>query len=404
MRSLLILLVFSTLLIFFQFSTIPAHLAYDELHFARIALSLDHQPYTSYSPLSSGHATLYFYTILMSLKTLGITTVALRLPSALFGILVTIPAFLIFSQVFKKNHYAFIATLIFITSRWYFSFARFSFEATFLIFLELTSLYFLLRFLKNRSTASLIACSLFAGLAFHSYYPGKLFFIIPLILIGLMGRIKPIFLYLAVFLLIASPLLLYYARHPDIRLSELSIFSAKDLSINEKITQVGQNIKSELLMFHVVGDGNGRHNYPFKPAVNSVVGVFFLLGLGLSVRMMRSKNHLLFLLYFALSLLPPLFTYSWENPNMLRTVTALFPLVYFAMVGVQYLNNRFDTRVYYLAVIFLLIGSLYDIRTYFVYQSRVFKNAFEVTCPLSRVVQYEVPKIPKECRVKKNLY
>lgn len=403
-KYLLALLAIASLLIFFQFSSIPAHIAYDEIHFAKIALSLDGQTLTPYSPLSSGHATPYFYLILASFKIFGISTTALRIPSAIFGVLATIPAFLIFSQVFKRNNYAFLATLLFISSRWYFNFARFSFEATFLIFLELCSVYFLLRFLKDRKSEFLIFCALFAGIAFQSYYPGRIFFIIPLIMLAFTKQIRHILLYLGVFLLVASPLLVYYVGHPDIRVSELSIFSAKDLSTSERARQVVQNIKSELLMFHIVGDGNGRHNYPFKPAVNPVIGVFFLVGLGTLLRMIRNKEYQVFLLYFAVSLLPTLLTYSWENPNMLRTVTALFPLIYFALIGLRYLSDRFGKRIYYISVILLLLGSLYDIRTYFAYQSRVFRNAFEISCPLEKVVLYEISKIPKNCRVKGNLY
>lgn len=403
-KYLLALLAIASVLIFFQFCLIPAHIAYDEIHFAKIALSLGTQSYTPYSPLSSGHATPYFYIILASFKLFGVSTAALRLPSALLGILATIPAFYIFVQVFKKNTYAFLATALFISSRWYFNFARFSFEATFLIFLELMSIYFLLRFLKEKTYLMIIFCAIFAGFAFQSYYPGRIFFIIPLILLLFTKQFKHILIYLGVFLLVASPLLIYYVGHPDIRVSELSIFSAADLSTSERIGQIGQNIKSELLMFHIEGDGNGRHNYPYKPAVNPVIGVFFVIGLGVLLRMIRKKECQLFLLYFAVSLLPTLLTYEWENPNMLRTVTALFPLIYFAVVGLQFLSDRFGKRIYYLGIALLLMGSLYDIRTYFAYQSRVFRNAFEISCPLEKVVNYEISKIPKSCRVKGNLY
>ncbi len=403
-KYLLILLTIASCLILFQFSSIPANLAYDEIHFAKIALSLDGQSLTPYSPLSSGHATPYFYLILASFKLFGITTTALRIPSALFGILATIPAFLIFSEVFKKKNYAFLATLLFISSRWYFNFARFSFEATFLIFLELMSIYLLLRFLKEKRSEFLIFCALFAGIAFQSYYPGRIFFLIPLVMLLFTRKVRDIILYSGVFLLVASPLLLYYSGHPDIRVSELSVFSAKDLSTSDRIGQIAQNVKGELLMFHVVGDGNGRHNYPYKPAVNPIIGVFFLIGLGVLIQNLRKREYQLFLLYFDISLLPTLLTYSWENPNMLRTVTALFPLIYFAVIGLQFLSDRFGKRVYYIGVLLLLLGSVYDVRTYFAYQSRVFRNAFEISCPLQKVVSYEIAKIPKSCRVKGNLY
>src|SRR3990167_1496621 len=219
--EILILLLVSSFIIFFQFNQVPKKLSWDEVEFARLALSLKNQTYTPYSQLATGHSTLYFYILLTSIYIFGLTNFALRFPSALFGILNIMIFYLISRIVFAKISYfpdhflkhksliliksliPFFLSLILISSRWYFNFARFSFEATFLLFLELTSIYFFLKFallsfwqakrvqnrsLKQRFRSSrndniifLVLSAVFSGFAFLSYYPGRIFFLLPLI-------------------------------------------------------------------------------------------------------------------------------------------------------------------------------------------------------------------------------
>src|SRR3989338_6060412 len=158
----IILALISAFLIFYRFADIPKYLAFDEVEFTKLALSLDNKPYIPYSQLATGHSTLYFYILLCSLKTFGINTFALRFPAAIFGILSVIIFYLIMQNIYQKNKilntkYLILNTLILLSSRWFLNFSRFSFEATFLLFLELVSIYFLI------SKKSLFISGLFAG-------------------------------------------------------------------------------------------------------------------------------------------------------------------------------------------------------------------------------------------------
>src|SRR3989338_2486994 len=144
--SIIILITISTFLIFYRFPAIPKYLAYDEVEFTKLALSLENKPYTPFSQLATGHSTLYFYILLASITVFGLNNFALRFPSAFFGILNILLFYLITGISFQKVKYfiknffqvsfiPFLLSLILITSRWYFNFARFSFEVTFLLFL-----------------------------------------------------------------------------------------------------------------------------------------------------------------------------------------------------------------------------------------------------------------------------
>src|SRR3989338_6050181 len=95
-----LLTIISAFLIFYRFPAIPKYLAYDEVEFTKLALSLDNKPYAPYSQLATGHSTLYFYILLASLKTFGINVFALRFPAAIFGILSVMMFYLIIQNIY----------------------------------------------------------------------------------------------------------------------------------------------------------------------------------------------------------------------------------------------------------------------------------------------------------------
>ncbi len=411
-RSLIIiffLFVVSSFLIFFKFNLIPQNISFDEIEFSRLVLSLNNSNYIPYTNLATGHSTLYFYIILLSFKIFGISNFALRFPSALFGILSIFIFYFLLKNVFnekKKIFYSILGALIFLTSRWFLNFARFSFEGTFLLFLELTSLLFMYKYFSNKKNINLVLSGIFAGLSFLSYTPGRIFFLVPLFFLFLKkSSLKSYFFYLVSFLIVAAPLLFYLITNKDIRFNEISILS-QNTSFSAKINTVSENVQKTALMFHFKGDMNGRHNFPGKPALNPILGILFILGLVLSVRKINEYPNKLFLFYFLVSLLPTFLTLPQDNPNMNRTFTVLPAVIYFVIYSIRFLSTiNFKINKQYLIMFFtgiILISSMIELRTYFFYQSRVFKNSFEVKCSIDEVLSSTSKIIPKKCLVSKN--
>lgn len=411
------LFIVSSFLIFFKFNLIPQNISFDEIEFSRLALSLDRLNYIPYSNLATGHSTLYFYIILLSFKIFGISNFALRFPSALFGLSSIFIFYILLKNIFNENkkvYYSILGALILLTSRWFLNFARFSFEATFLLFLELMSIFFFLRVnrlgpfrvKRTRNTVSsalfIVISGIFAGLSFLSYTPGRIFFLIPLFVLFLKkSQLKNYFLYLVSFLIVAAPLLFYLIINKDIRFNEISILS-QNTSVATKIKMVSENVQKTALMFNFKGDMNGRHNFPGKPALNPILGILFITGFVLSVRKINEFPNKLFLFYFLISLIPTLLTSPQDNPNMNRTFIVLPAVIYFVIYGIKFLSTiNFKIDKQYLFLFFtgiILISSIIELRTYFFYQSRVFKNSFEVKCSIEEVID----KIPKKCLVNKN--
>lgn len=400
-----LILLFSSAVIFFKLNQIPQNISFDEIEFSRLAIPLGNSTYIPYSTMATGHSTFYFYIILLSFKLFGLSNFALRLPSALFGISSILIFFFLIKNLLNKNEHiilAYLAVFILITSRWFINFARFSFEATFLLFLELTSLLFIIHYFKNKKSLFLGLSGIFAGLSFLSYTPGRLFFLLPLILVFIKKvNTKKIFIFVIPFLVISAPLIFYLIVQNDIRIDKVSMFY-QDIPISSKLIMISENAQKTALMFNISGDMNGRHNFPGKPALNPILGIFFIVGLILSARNIHEFRNKLFLFYFLLSISPTLLTLPLDNPNMLRTFTVLPSVIYFIVYGITKItsyNFKVNKNIILSAIMGLvLISSFYELRTYFIFQNRVFRNSFEVKCPIEEVID----KIPKRCLVSRN--
>lgn len=411
--SVIVLGLLGSFIIFFRFNSIPKTLTFDEIEFAKLALSLDKGGYVPYSPLATGHATLYFYVLLFSMKMFGISSFALRLPSAVFGVLSVLIFYFVLQKSVKKMVWwlPFVGTFLLITTRWYFNFARFGFEGTFVLLLELVSLFFFLHYLDHREKKWLISSGLFAGLAYNSYQPGRLFFalILTALFLFILERSKKrldfsffskqsaqtFLAFLIPFIVIITPLSVYLSQHRDVRIYQQLYPVNNEMSVGEKFQFFSRNVISTTLMFSVRGDVNGRHNYPNKAALNPLISALFIMGILLSLYNLKNRMNQLYILYFSIAVFPTLFTYPWENPNMLRTFTCLPAIMYFSVYAIGWTYHLLETK-YHLRYRTLIVGiflivcisAMYDVRTYFVFQADVFREAFEAKMPLIYYIEH----------------
>lgn len=384
---LLILILFiSAFVIFYKFPYIPKNLAFDELEFAKLALSLDNKPYTPYSPYATGHTTLYYYLILFSFKIFGVNNFALRIVSAFSGILISILFFLVAKEIFKKPYIAFLSTFLLISNRWFFNFPRFAFEAPFLFVLELTTLFFFLKALNKKSNFYSILTGVFTGLSYNSYASGRIFpffmfFLFVFFLFKKQLSLKQLLSFAVTTFIITLPLNLYFLTHPDIRAKQLIFFFDKNITLVKKMEFLFENLKNYALMFFYKGDPNGKHNFPLKPALNPFMTILFFSGLIFSLKEKNKKENLIFFFWLIFSFLPAILTYPWENPNMLRTYTSLASIAYFSTLSFLKL---FKFKKLQLILLFCLILSfVYELRTYFYFQYKyTMENAFEIRTPL----------------------
>ncbi len=407
--SIISVLIIATILVSFLSGQVPLHLAYDEVEFAKLALSLNKNSYHAYSQDATGHSTLYFYILSASLNTFGVTASALRFPAAVFGVLSTLVLFLILQIIFKKNILASLGAIIFISSHWFLNFSRFSFEGSFLIFLELLALYVTIKYTERGKIYLLIISAILSGLAFHSYYPGRIFFILPAVIILKTRGVKRLSLFAGVLFITTLPLVVELLSQPDTRIYQTTFLTDPQINIVKKIQISLENLLKTIMIPFINGDMNGRHNFPGKPALNIILNIFLLFGIMLTNKFERKWTKKLVYLYIIISILPTILTNPADNPNMLRTITLLPGLIYLIIRGIEsahlLLSHYYPKHKILIGILFaaiLITSTYYELRTYFVYQERVMRNSFEITCPLAKVVKTD--HIPSECRVNNNLF
>jgi len=371
-----LLVLIAAVVIFWQFPQIPQKLTFDELEFSRLALNLQKHP-TVFSPEATGHATPYFFLILASFKIFGVNSFALRLPAALFAMGCTWLTYALFIKFFQKKEVAFLGGVTFITLHWFFNFGRFAFEGSYLLFWELLALYSIRLFLDERK-GWYFNLGLFATvLTFYSYLPGRIFFVLPTVML-FMDAVKrknyrSFAEFTSSFVFWILPLLLTTFKGEE-RINSLSFLSA-DLPFVTKIGMFVENVWKNIYMLFGAGDLNGRHNYPGKSALNPLLVSLLLLGL-LNIR--KNKNSTLMFLFWILAMIPSLFTYPSENPHFLRTLSTTAPIVFFITNGIQLLWKQKLNFVKGGLVLLLTLSMFYELRTYYHYQVPVFRKAFEI--------------------------
>lgn len=366
-----LVLLISFLVVFWRFSQIPSKLAFDELEFAKLALSLN-KHLLIYSPLATGHTTPYFYLLLLSIKLFGLNIIALRLPAAICAVINGYLVFYLLRFYFPKKT-AFLGALVFITSHWVLNFGRYAFEATYLLFWELLAIIAISSFLKNQKKFW-FGLGLFASIAaFYSYLPGRIFVILPLLmLIFAKSRWRTLLTFIVVFTFCALPLI-QVSGTVENRVNSLSYLFSKQ-TLTTKVGYFTENLRKNFLMLNFQGDLNGRHNYPAKPGLNPLLGILFWLGFFFGLKKIRT--YWPFYTWSILSVFPSLFTFPIDNPHFLRTYTLTVSLVFFITLAIAYFS-KIRPKLFPWLLLIVLLSSVYELRTYFKYQQPVFKKAFE---------------------------
>ena len=154
---------------------------------------------------------------------------------------------------------------------------------------------------KTLSNFYIILSGLFAGFAFLSLHPGRIFFVLPLLFLTLETlrtlKLYKLVYFLIPFIIIITPLTSYLLTNKDTRIDQQFFLKNNEVPIQEKLTGLWHNISSTALMFNIKGDVNGRHNYPNKPALNPILGILFMVGLILSIKILKiyTTNYFYFI-------------------------------------------------------------------------------------------------------------
>ncbi len=267
---------------------------------------------------NNGREGLFINIQALSLKLFGNEPWALRLPSAIFGILTVLGIYLFGSTLFNNASIGLLSAFFTAISFWHINFSRIGFRAIMAPFFLVWALYLLILAIKKNGAfdkllqanhqAWLLAAfgGLVYGAGFYTYIAYRatplLVFIIffvyyfkshasviarcprPSFAEGF-GRAKrgnlnvlKVFKIFILFAFIAIlPLSAYFIQNPQDffgRTAQISIFTS-----DTPLKDLGTNIIKTAGMFNFSGDENWRHNFSGKPELYWPIGITFIFGI-----------------------------------------------------------------------------------------------------------------------------
>ena len=135
--------------------------------------------------------------------------------------------------------------------------------------------------------------------------------------------------------LVAAPLLVHFALHPEhffMRSSHLWVFDPAR-SQGDPLGSLLRNVWGHLLAFGFRGDPEWTRNFDNQPMMNLWVALLFWLGVGMAVWRWQRPAYRLLLLWLGVMLVPAMLAKGFRVPDTLRMVGAVPAIYLLAAVG-----------------------------------------------------------------------
>jgi 4-amino-4-deoxy-L-arabinose transferase-like glycosyltransferase len=305
---------------------------FDEAQNGLVAQRILNDP--SYRPVFIGDLSqlpaLFFYVFAAFIKVFGANIVAIRLVPTVSGLLTLVFIFLLARELFDLPT-AVLATFLLAVMRWHVNFSRFGMHGIFMPLFMTATFYFLVRALKGKGFLNFVAAGVMVGIGLQGYYsfllvPGVVgLFLLHYVLFQRVitwGRLcAGVIAFGLAAAVVYAPVAIYALRNPQQfsqRLGTVSI--TKDRSPREVVDVLWRTTVRHLLMFNSSGDGNGRHNLPGAPMVDTYTGLLFVLGIGYALWRWRDSGYFLLLAWMAIVIQGGIWSLEFEAPQGYRTV------------------------------------------------------------------------------------
>jgi len=446
-----LILILAAFLRIYNLSTIPPHLTSDEAALGYNAYSIlrtGKDEYGEVLPIifkSFGDYKpgFYVYLTVPFVATLGLNELAVRLPSALSGVIAVWLIFLIAKKLFKEKDKKLIATIaafFLAISPWHIHFSRGAWEINLSLTLTLAGIYFLLRSFEK--SKFIMLSSVFFSLTLITYQGAKLSTLIVLVVMVVFYKDKifnllrkqklNIAISVILGIIIISPSIFSFTRGETGRLAIFSVFSypRKSYDINNFLDQGNELVgglsyylhHSESLNFGRVimekwfnhfsgrflffeGDWpNPRHSAPNMGMLLISDLLFLIIGM-FSLLKYKRRVALLILFWLVLAPLPSVLTR--DQVHAVRAYNMVIPLVLISSLGflrvLEFIGDRKKSIVrtgYCLGLLLVVFASLiYYFEAYYVHLpkhssklwSYGYKQIVETVTPVQQ--NYEKVKI-----------
>ena len=371
----------------------PPGLEHDEVAHWLINQDILRGEHAVYFTEAYGHEALYHYLQAGFGALVGDHALALRLPSAYFGVLLVAVAYALGRRLFGVRvglwSAAFLAVLF-----WPVFYSRLALRAISLpVFSGLAAYWWwrigehpfspsplLRRSSRGRRPAAggqrsylpALLAGTFAGLSLHTYMAARavpIFFALYTLYLALVHRAifrrrwREIALFWLVMLLIAAPLVWFLLTNPGAEARVAEVDAPLRALLAGDVGPVLSNAIQIAGMFGISGDPLWRQNVAGLPVFNPIMAALFYLGVALSLWRWRYPRHGFLLLWLATAAIPSLVTI--DAPSSIRFINLLPVLMLFPLSLIHitpYLSTLWDklstdlvTKLTSLLLAFLLI-------------------------------------------------
>ncbi|GAB4266232.1 MAG: hypothetical protein Kow0080_07330 [Candidatus Promineifilaceae bacterium] len=360
---------------FYQLDYLPRGLNADEVFNGIDALRIGREGWPVFFPGNNGREALFIYLIAASLRTMGQTVIALRLPAALLGTGTVWLTWQLGRNLFNRQVGLLAAALVAV-SLWPVMESRWALRAVSLTFMTAVTAYLLDRAFRRHSTGHWLAGGAALGLTLYTYIPSRL---MPLVILCWMGwlfwtqpeRAKSQWRQMVLAWLVGLFVFLPFARYiwlfPDKvnqRINGLTV--ALDLALQQgQWAALAESVGGVLRMFSLRGDTDWRYHVAGVPVFDPLTSVFFYVGVWLSVWLafshkagQKRPSYALLLLWGGAMLVPNAILEA--NSSFLRAAGAIVPIYLMAAIGLDWtitqLKNRFPQIIHARTVTAVLLA------------------------------------------------
>ena len=327
------ILLFGLALRLYNLDGLPAGLWFDEFDNLDQAKFISDEP--SHIPLfviSTNLPSAFLLPIALVIEFAGVHITSGRLVAAAFGVAGIAVMFFMVRHMLGTLM-GLVAAFLTAVMRWDLNWSRIGMHGiTAPLFAALTA-WLTYRALRGGRLADfgLAGVAMGAGMWFYSAFRVFPLVIALILLHGLVsqrGRRRQLLLNIGIMALfsviVAAPLIQFAALEPDEffrRTSTTLVFT--DAPPGESVDAILGNLRKHLLMFHIEGDPNGRHNLPGEPMLDLVSGLLMLGGIVAACLRWRGAAFVILPLWALIMLIPGILTLPHEAPQSLRSITVL---------------------------------------------------------------------------------
>jgi 4-amino-4-deoxy-L-arabinose transferase-like glycosyltransferase len=314
-----------------RLSDLPSGLWTDEVSTARNALNCATRPFLPFglTPLRRENwvhtSNLYLYGCWLVLAVTGFTRLGVKLISVLPGVFAPVLLYGLARRFLSRAGAALAAGLL-AASLWQVTLSRWGWDEVLVTTLAIplfAALWDAAELGRRRSywiAGVLGGVSLYAYLSSHLLVAAAATFLVGR---ALWLRRRSEWVGLGLFLLglglVALPISIHWIHDPEtflVRIRQLWYIGGPE---GEWPRLLGRSILAHLLMFHVAGDVNPRHNVPGLPMLDPMAGSLFLFGLIVAAIRWRRTESQIALVWLGLGMLGGILSEPAEAPQAYRT-------------------------------------------------------------------------------------